>query len=37
MKMKHAAWKVLFTVALASVMAFGGLQAHQQLPRSLPR
>jgi hypothetical protein len=26
-KMKQAAWKVLFTVALASVMAFGGMQA----------
>jgi hypothetical protein len=28
-KRKHAAWKVLFTVALASVMAFGGMQAQE--------
>jgi hypothetical protein len=27
MKMKQAVWKVLFTVVLASVMAFGGMQA----------
>jgi hypothetical protein len=27
--MKHAAWKVLFTVAFVSVMAFGGMQAQE--------
>jgi len=27
MKMKRAAWKVLFTIVLASAMAIGGMQA----------
>jgi hypothetical protein len=27
MKMKQAAWKVLFTLVLTSVMALGGMQA----------
>ena len=27
MKVKQAAWRVLYTVALASVMTFGGMQA----------
>jgi hypothetical protein len=31
MKMKQVTWRLLFTVALASVMAFGGM--HAQEPR----
>ncbi len=33
MKIKRAAWKVLFTVVLASVMAFGGSAAQSDRHR----
>ena len=33
MKMKRAAWKVLFTVVLASAMAFGGSAAQSDCHR----